>query len=415
MRYLIFTNTPAHVHCYRNAVSELEARGHDVLVLARDYGCTVDLAEWYDLPHEVYGACETSKWSLLANLPAQYARALRAARRFDPDLIFGMGGYAAHTGALTRTPVVLLIDSEVTGLDHAISTPFARTVLTPDTFQTQLCDEHYVFPGLKECAYLHPEVRERGRVGADRRSTIEHPPAITRPPTTDHQPIADQHSTTDRQLASVRDRLGLDRDEPYAIVRLNAFGSHHDVGKGGFTPDRRRQLIETLAEYATVLVSDEGGDLAIADLPARPFSLHPARLHDALDEAALLVADTQTMVTEAALLGTPAIRSNSFVGEEDMGNFRELERQGLIFNEAEFDAVLERAPALLAADGTDETWRRRRDAFLADRCNLTRVIVDVATARGDPESVDALVPFDGVDAPEPTPESVPAEPLPQNE
>src|SRR6056297_3466214 len=212
MRYLIFTNTPAHVHCYRNAVSELEAQGHDVLVLARDYGCTVALAEWYDLPHEVYGACETSKRSLLVNLPVHYTRALRAARRFDPDLIFGMGGYAAHTGALTRTPVVLLIDSEVTGLDHAISTPFARTVLTPDTFQTQLCDEHYVFPGLKECAYLHPEE------WTDRRA-----PTGTGP--------------------SVRDRLGLDRDESYVIVRLNAFGSHHDVGRGGFTPDRRGRLI----------------------------------------------------------------------------------------------------------------------------------------------------------------------------
>src|SRR6056297_1700314 len=377
MRYLIFTNTPAHVHCYRNAVSELEAQGHDVLVLARDYGCTVALAEWYDLPHEVYGACETSKRSLLVNLPVHYTRALRAARRFDPDLIFGMGGYAAHTGAITRTPVVLLIDSEVTGLDHTVSTPFARTVLTPDTFTTRLCDQHYVFPGLKECAYLHPDVRDG-----------------------DATP-------------SVRERLDLDTAEPYAIVRLNAFGSHHDVGKGGFTPERRRRLIETVAGDATVLVSDEGGDMDYEGVPARPFSLHPALLHDALDEAALLVADTQTMVTEAALLGTPAIRSNSFVGADDMGNFRELERRGLIYNEASFETVLERARTILAADGTDERWHRRRDAFLADRCNLTRVIVDVATAMGDPDAVADLRRFDRTDVSEPTADPIPAEPLPQ--
>ncbi|MFC3960240.1 hypothetical protein [Halovivax cerinus] len=381
MRYLIFANTPAHVHCYRNAVSDLESLGHDVLVLARDYGCTVALAEWYDLPYEVYGACETSKWSLLANLPAHYARALSVARRFDPDLIFGMGAYAAHTGALTRTPVVLLIDSEVTGLDHAISTPFARTVLTPDTFQTRLCDDHYVFPGLKECAYLHPD--EFARQSGDD--------------------------------ASIRDRLGVDRDEPYVVVRLNAFGSHHDVGKGGFTPDRRRELIETLDAHATVLVSDEGGDMDYDGLPARPFSLHPALVHDALAGADLLVADTQTMVTEAALLGTPAIRSNSFVGADDMGNFRALERNGMIYNEAAFEAVLERATTLLSADGTDATWRRRRDAFLADRCNLTRVIVAVATAAGDPDGVDALDRFDRRDAPTSTAEPAPAEPLPQNE
>ncbi len=355
MRYVVFTNTPAHVHCYKHAVGDLQSRGHDVLVLGRDYGCTADLLEWYDLPHEVYGYCDTSKWSLLTRLPAHYARAIRAARRFDPDLIFGMGGYAAHTGALLRTPVALLIDSEVTGLDHAISTPFARTVLTPDTFQTELCEDHHVFPGLKECAYLHPDVYERD--------------------------------------PSVRDRLGLDPDEAFAIVRLNAFGSHHDVGKAGFTPGRRRQLIEALAEHATVLVSDEGGDMAFDDVPARPFSLHPALLHDALAEADLLVADTQTMVTEAALLGTPAVRSNSFVGDDDMGNFLELERRGLIFNEAAFDEAIERAVAVLRAEGTDEIWRRRRNAYLAETCNLADVIVDVATSLGDPGGVDALARF----------------------
>lgn len=45
MRYLIFTNTPAHVHLYRETVAELQARGHDVLVLVRDYGCTLALAD----------------------------------------------------------------------------------------------------------------------------------------------------------------------------------------------------------------------------------------------------------------------------------------------------------------------------------------------------------------------------------
>jgi predicted glycosyltransferase len=43
------------------------------------------------------------------------------------------------------------------------------------------------------------------------------------------------------------------------------------------------------------------------------------------------------MTTEAAVLGTPAIRCNSFVGKRDMGNFIELEKKyGLIFN---FDSV----------------------------------------------------------------------------
>ncbi|WP_049923561.1 DUF354 domain-containing protein [Halopiger djelfimassiliensis] len=355
MKYLFFTNTPAHVHLYKHAVRTLRERGHDVLVLARDYTCTVDLLEWYDLPYAVYGTCETSKGSLLSRLPAHYARAIRHARRFDPDLVFGMGGYAAHTGAVIRTPTVLLIDSEPASFDHTISTPFARAVLTPNTFRKDLGEKHYVFPGFKECAYLHPEVYDSN--------------------------------------PSIRDRLGLDPDEPYAILRLNAFGSQHDVGKHGLSSADRRRIVERLGDDVTVFVSDEGGDADLETLSARPFDLHPALMHDVLSEAALLIADTQTMVTEAAVLGTPAIRSNSFVGDDDMGNFVELENQGLIHNVASADAILERATAVLRDDDRDEKWRRRRDDYLSDKVNLTDVIVDVASVRGHVDELEGLRQF----------------------
>lgn len=368
MRYLFFANTPAHVHMYRHAVDELEDQGHDVLVLARDYGCTIDLAEWYDLPYSVYGYCDTSKGSLFYRLPGQYFRCIRDAWQFDPDLIFGVGAYAAHTGAILRAPTILITDSEPTGLDQAVSTPFAQSILTPDTFRKGLDGSHYVFSGFKECAYLHPDV-------------------YSSDPT-------------------VRSELGVEPDEKYVIVRLNAFGSHHDVGKEGFTKSQRRQLVEALDERATVFVSDESGTLEYDDIPAEPFDLHPARLHDALAGASLLVADTQTMTTEAALLGTPAIRSNSFVGESDMGNFVELEKEDLIYNVAEFDEVLDRAKMLLDADGVGETWRRRRTEYMADKVNLTEVIVDVAERLGDVSGVDELHRFgkpDRIEQP-PTPQ-----------
>jgi len=355
MRYLFFTNTPAHVHLYKHAVRSLRADGHEVLVLAREYTCTTDLLEWYDLPYEVYGYCDTSKHSLLSRLPAHYLRAIRQARRFDPDLIFGMGGYAAHTGAVTRTPTVLLIDSEPASFDHTISTPFARAVLTPNTFQKDLGENHYVFSGLKECAYLHPEIYEPNR--------------------------------------SVRDRLGVGPDEPYVVLRLNAFGSQHDVGKAGITHEQCYQLIDRLSDDTTILVSDEGKNVNLEGVPARSFDLHPALMHDVLAEARLLIADTQTMVTEAALLGTPAIRSNSFVGDADMGNFIELENQGLIHNIAQFSDIVDVSTTLLHDDSIDEEWTRRRNDFLSDKTNLTELLVDVAMAHGHVGDLEAVRQF----------------------
>ncbi|MFC7079111.1 DUF354 domain-containing protein [Halorussus caseinilyticus] len=340
MKYLFFTNTPAQVHQYRRAVAALRNRGHRALVLARDYGCTEALLEYYDLPYELYGRCETAKFSLARELPKHAARIVWRTRQYDPDCVFGRGAYAALAGTVARVPVVLVDDSGNTDLDHAISVPLVDAVLTPHTFEKDLGEKHYEFRGFKELAYLHPDEWE---------------------------------FQTD-----VREELGVGAEEDYAIVRLNAFGSHHDVGKAGFTPEKRRELVEALARDATVFVSDEGGDMDLDRVPAREFDLHPALLHDALAEASLLVADTQTMVTEAALLGTPAIRSNSFVGDDDMGNFVELEREGLIYNLESFDAVLDAATDILADDGADQRWRNLRDDYLADKVNLTEVVVAVA-------------------------------------
>ncbi len=349
MNYLFFTNTPAHVHLYKYAVERLESAGHRVRVLARDYGCTIDLLEYYDLPSRCYGHCGTTKYSLVRRLPGHYARILPAVKRFDPDLIFGMGSYAAHSGALSRTPTILLLDSEPTSIDHYLSQPFARAILTPDAFRKELGKTHYRFAGYKECAYLHPDV-------------------FTPDP-------------------AVRAELGVGADEPYVILRFNAFGSHHDVSQSGFTPRERRLLIDRLAEHATVFVSDEGGRLDLDSTAGRPFDAHPARLHDALAGAPLLVADSQTIVTEAGLVGTPAIRSNSFVGENDMGNFIELERAGLIENVAEFETVLDRATALLSDPAVPERMAERRRVFLAGKVNLTELIVEVAENGGNVEGL----------------------------
>jgi hypothetical protein len=352
-KYLFLTNTPAHVHVYKGLVRRLLADGHEVLVLARDYGCTVALLDYYDLPYEVYGSLDTTKWSLARQLPSHYYNIARHARRFGPDVVFGRGSYAAHVGGLLRVPTILVVDSETDTLDHALSRPFARAILTPHVFGKDLGPRHYRFCGFKECAYLHPD--------------------------------------TFTPAGDVRDQLDLGPDEEFVLVRLNAFGSHHDVGQKGFSVADRRELIETLSEHATVLVSDEGGHLDFDDLDAQPFDLHPALMHDVLAEARLLVADTQTMVAEAALLGTPAIRSNSFVGGTDMRNFVELESADLLVNHSSFEAVVDSARRLLTDDDVPTRWEQRARDYLADMVNLTDLLVEVAYNVDEVGNVPGLV------------------------
>jgi len=346
MKYIFFTNTPAHVHMYKHAVEELAEIDHDVLVLARDYGCTEALLEDYGINYCLYGKCKMAKFSLVRELPKHFVNIFSEARKYDPDLIFGMGAYSAFAGAVTRTPVVSICDSEPTSVDHAVSKPFTSVFLTPATFEKSLGKSHYRFQGFKETAYLHPEVYE---VNSD-----------------------------------IKNRLAVD-DEPYVILRFNAFGSHHDVSHGGFSQKQKEDLIDKLSQYATVFVSDESNKIDVSSISGREFDLHPALMHDALANASLLVADTQTMVTEAALLGTPAIRSNSFVGDSDMGNFKDLEENRLIYNLHEFGEVLEQAIKIICEPEIEAEWKIRRDEYLSDKVNLTNLITDIAIGTTDGE------------------------------
>ena len=68
----------------------------------------------------------------------------------------------------------------------------------------------------------------------------------------------------------------------------------------------------------------------------------------------------------------------------------QLEREGLIYNIASFDAALDRACSLLDDDSVAARWAEKRDAYMADMVNLTDVIVDLATNPDGPSAVEGL-------------------------
>ncbi len=349
----IFTNTPAHAHLYRACIDELEVRNHDVTVFARDDGPTLALLDYHDISYRVYGSRDITTYGLVRELPGHLHAIARHVRDTDLDLVLGMGVYSTFAALLARSEAITVMDSEPMATIQRLGAPFVSAFLTPSSFRRDLGKKHYVFDGFKETAYLHPDVFERD--------------------------------------PTIRADLGLGPEEPFVLVRFNAFNGHHDVGHRGFDDEQKRRLVSELSTEATVLVSDESDQLTYEELPARPYGAHPARIHDALAEAELLIADTQTMVTEAALLGTPAIRSNSFVGENDMGNFRDLEAAGLVCNLDGFEDVMTTATELLQRSDTADAWARKREQFLADKCNLTAVLVDLVERCGAAGSVpDAL-------------------------
>ena len=55
MKVLVDIGHPAHVHFFKNAIWELESKGHDVQITTRDKEVTLDLLEAYGFKYHNLG------------------------------------------------------------------------------------------------------------------------------------------------------------------------------------------------------------------------------------------------------------------------------------------------------------------------------------------------------------------------
>lgn len=329
-------NTPAQVHLFKNLIATSKRRGHDVLTLARHYGDTLELVSELGLDAMVFSDGHGTKLAKLARSPAHLSRMCGILKDYGPDIIVGLGVDSAMASKVIRKSGVLFNDSEPTPFQLLMMSATADAIITPSCFRNDLGRNHIRINTYKELAYLHPN-----------------------------------HFTPD---GSVLDELGLEKTERYAILRFNGFRAVHDIGISGFSLDYKRRLAEDIGKRMRVFISSET-ELP-ADLQRFVPNLPKARIHDLVAHATLVVADTQTIVTEAAVLGTPAVRFNGFVGENDMGNFIELEkRYGLVFSFSEPDAALSKALELCNVADLKSTWMRKRESLLKDKIDLTEYLV----------------------------------------
>ena len=83
------------------------------------------------------------------------------------------------------------------------------------------------------------------------------------------------------------------------------------------------------------------------------------------------------MASEAALLGTPAIRSNTFVGPHDMTNFKVLEQQyGLLCNIRDFESVLATVKEM-ASKPMKAEWQERKKSYFNKVGDANKQIIEM--------------------------------------
>jgi predicted glycosyltransferase len=338
MKIFLDIGHPAHVHYFRNFIKAMEVRGHTFLVTAREREHVAQLLNYYNIAFISRGkgghSLPAKIWYLLLTAWRQYWRA----RRFRPDVFLDFSTiYSGAAAWILNKPYITFTDTEPTGVYRMLIRPFSKVVYTPHCFTKDLGKQHQRFNGLMELAYLHPRY-------------FEPDPAILK-------------------------QIGLADNEKFAIVRFVEWGAVHDRGRQGISQKYKAELVETLRQHARVFISAEG---PLPDI-LEPLRLNMAshQMHNLLFYATLLVGESATMTTEAAILGTPAI----FVSDFRLGNLLYLENNyGLVLNfqssNADQKQAIKEAEMLMARPDSKSGTSRQSEKILDDHIDVTQFIIN---------------------------------------
>jgi predicted glycosyltransferase len=340
MRALIDLQHPADLHFFRVAARRLQGEGHSVHFTGRDKDILVELARELGLDIEVFGVCRKGVVHMATEMLYRQWRLLGVIRRFKPDCILSLGGtYVASLGWLLRIPTYVFYDTEHATISNLLAYPFATCVYVPRCYRKPIRWRHERYNGYHELAYLHP-----------------------------------RYFTPD---PAVLDEVGVERGEPFSIVRFVAWGAVHDIGQKGLTRENKIRAVRELERFGRVFVSAEG-ELP-PELEGNRLRLSVSRVHHLMAHAALIFGESATMPSEGAVQGVPGVYVNSL----RLGYLEEQERDyGLIanFTPDRQEEAIDRACAWLT-DYDRQRWRSRGEQLVADKIDVCEFICQVARQR----------------------------------
>lgn len=337
MNILIDIAHPAHVHLIKNSYFVLTQKGHRIVVTVKDIPSAVQLLKLFNIPY-IYLGGKSDSLIGKALLQLKFNFLLwNIVRKNKIDIGFGSSLTIAQLSKYTATKSIILDDDddEVEPLFVKYAHPAADVILSP-ACAIRKTKKMIGYAGYHELAYLHPN-----------------------------------RFTPD---SSVLDEIGIKQGEKYFILRFNAFKAHHDAGVQGLSIENKRRVIDILKQHGKVFITTERN----IDDEFKPYQLliSPEKAHSLMYYATMLVGDSQTMTSEAAVLGTPAIRCNTFVRRISY-----LEEEEFKYNLTygflpdNLDAMFAKINELLALPDLKQEWQKRREAMLIEKIDVTAFFV----------------------------------------
>lgn len=342
-KLFFFLNHPAHYHLFKHGINHFIEAGYRVKVgiVRKDVLEDLVKAEKWDYVN-LFPEGRRSDWlpvlvTAVMNLIKAEIRLFAWNRQDKPHLLIGTEGTLAHTGTMLKIPSILFNEDDTKATpENLVFYPFAKRLVLPECCDPgKWVSKRVSYKGYHELAYLHPDV-----------------------------------FTPDPDIA----RRVLGEDGPYFILRLASLTASHDAGVSGIDNAIARRVIELLKPHGRVFITAER-PLRSEFEPYR-LKIDPKDIFHVLAEAELCIGDSQTMAAESAVLGTPSIRFNGFVGR--LGYLEELERTYHLTRgvpSGQHEELYRVIEEFLAMPCRKETWRNRRTVMFDECADVRQVMI----------------------------------------
>ena len=332
MRILIDIGHPANVHFFRNFAKAMEIKGHVILFTAREKDVALLLLKHYGFTFISFGSFNKGFIGKIFSLLKFDFLMLKTALKFKPDIFFSAGSlYTAHTSFILNKPNITVHNTDI-DFQIKFNKPFTSFFLTPRAFKMNLGKKHIRFNGYQELAFLHPK-------------RFKPNPKILQ-------------------------KLGVNEDEKYVLLRFVSWQAHDDFGKSGFSIEEIRNLVQVFSKYAKVFISSEyelPDDLQKYHLESNNM-IKTGQIQDVEYYASLLYGESGAMAAECAVLGTPAFHISS----KELGFLEELDKKyHLIFDRRNANGTLEQAIELIQSSKTKNKWQTRSKKMIDDNIDVT--------------------------------------------
>lgn len=323
MNFAFDLGHPGHFHLFRHFIRQLKEAGHGAFIHARNKDVLTTL-----LDHEAL------EYTLSSSSPGQglltsYRKQVSSYYDFvkNKNIDFHLG-----------TSVAIGPVSRITGgISHCWNEDDIRTV------------KQFRYAGYWPS---HKVIKPSCLTFEGGRKTIYHP---------SYHELAYLHPDNFTPDENVIAKYGL-KPGKYIVRRLSALQAYHDKHAQGISEGLSAKMNELLAGI-TVITSKENEHAQ---------TLEPWDMHHVLAFAKMLICDSQTMTIEAAVLGIPAVRINTFIGKSML--IEELEKKYALcygFFPSQETEILSVLYSLMNGASIETEWQEKRKRLLSEKQDLT--------------------------------------------